>query len=216
FSVPAKKATPGKSTPLRTPEHNSCPRTPKNDHSHPGSARRMLGSIERSLHKVRDVLTPKKPAHAGGNPLNPVQLTNKNLSNVSTTQCRDPEHVITELSKALESKGIVCNRKGYRIRGKFEPSQRFKGCSFELEICLLPNLKPAPRLSQQHDITPKKTTLKNDVASRRPAADQLQEKPCVGIRRKRLKGDSWCYKRVCEQVLALTATEFKDTIESSV
>ena len=30
-------------------------------------------------------------------------------------------------------------------------------------------------------------------------------KPLVGIRRKRLKGDAWVYKRVCEEVLALTA-----------
>lgn len=38
----------------------------------------------------------------------------------------------------------------------------------------------------------------------------------IGIRRKRLKGDSWCYKKVCEQVLALTATELKQPSESSV
>ena len=28
----------------------------------------------------------------------------------------------------------------------------------------------------------------------------------VGIRRKRLKGDAWCYKKVCEEVLRLTAS----------
>lgn len=38
----------------------------------------------------------------------------------------------------------------------------------------------------------------------------------VGIRRKRLKGDSWFYKKVCEEVLTLTATCFKATLESSV
>lgn len=38
----------------------------------------------------------------------------------------------------------------------------------------------------------------------------------VGIRRKRLKGDSWCYKKVCEEVLALTAADFKQIIESAV
>lgn len=27
----------------------------------------------------------------------------------------------------------------------------------------------------------------------------------VGIRRKRLKGDAWCYKKVCEEVLKMTA-----------
>ena len=33
------------------------------------------------------------------------------------------------------------------------------------------------------------------------------EKSLVGIRRKRLKGDAWVYKRVCEEVLALAAEE---------
>lgn len=31
------------------------------------------------------------------------------------------------------------------------------------------------------------------------------DKRLVGIRRKRLKGDAWVYKRVCEEILALTA-----------
>lgn len=43
-------------------------------------------------------------------------------------------------------------------------------------------------------------------------------KPMVGIRRKRLKGDAWVYKRVCEEVLALTAeavpTENEQNVES--
>lgn len=29
----------------------------------------------------------------------------------------------------------------------------------------------------------------------------------VGIRRKRLKGDAWCYKRVCEQVLKMASIQ---------
>lgn len=35
-------------------------------------------------------------------------------------------------------------------------------------------------------------------------------KPMVGIRRKRLKGDAWVYKRVCEEVLALAAEDIPD------
>lgn len=33
------------------------------------------------------------------------------------------------------------------------------------------------------------------------------DKLLVGIRRKRLKGDAWVYKRVCEEVLALAAED---------
>lgn len=41
------------------PINRSRKRTPLNSET-PGSARRVLGSIERSLHKVRHVLTPKR------------------------------------------------------------------------------------------------------------------------------------------------------------
>jgi hypothetical protein len=41
------------------PMNRSRKRTPLNSET-PGSARRVLGSIERSLHKVRHVLTPKR------------------------------------------------------------------------------------------------------------------------------------------------------------
>lgn len=33
----------------------------------------------------------------------------------------------------------------------------------------------------------------------------LMENAVVGIRRKRLQGDAWIYKNVCEEVLALAA-----------
>lgn len=39
-------------------------------------------------------------------------------------------------------------------------------------------------------------------------------KRLVGIRRKRLKGDAWVYKRVCEEILALTAEDI--SIDSEV
>lgn len=116
---------------------------------------------------------------------------------------------------------------------------RFGGCSFELEICYLPNL--GPQLPETSN-TPTKSILKkgplnfntpvrgnNGTSS--PAnvtnikdgkievlnsSNKVQNGAFVGIRRKRLKGDSWCYKKVCEQVLALTATDFKNITESSV
>lgn len=37
----------------------------------------------------------------------------------------------------------------------------------------------------------------------------------VGIRRKRLKGDAWVYKRVCEEVLALAAEDLSAEPEGS-
>lgn len=40
-------------------------------------------------------------------------------------------------------------------------------------------------------------------------------KRLVGIRRKRLKGDAWVYKRVCEEILALTAEDISTDPEDS-
>jgi hypothetical protein len=61
-------------------------------------------------------------------------------------------------------------------------SLRTSNCklSFELEVCLIP------------------------VAAGCPAS---LGQPIVGISRKRLNGDTWCYKKVCEEVLALAAMD---------
>lgn len=90
------------------------------------------------------------------------------------------------------------------------------GCSFELEICFVPSIGP-PQNSSEAVITPNKSILKNGIIN----SDGVKESTfirsaCVGIRRKRLKGDAWCYRNVCEQVLALTAVELKRPTESSV
>lgn len=133
----------------------------------------------------------------------------------------------------------------FTLRGKMEPNTvyRFGGCSFELEICYLPSLGPQPKPSLNGS-TPTKSILKNGVnitptstglnkskgeETNPPRKTSLENKinsnfsvamlsGRIGIRRKRLKGDSWCYKKVCEEVLALTATELKQSLpaESSV
>ncbi|XP_066256017.1 maternal embryonic leucine zipper kinase-like isoform X1 [Euwallacea similis] len=205
--VPLKKCTPVKGTPSKTPESRKLAALGTET---PGSARRMLGSLERSLYKVRHVLTPKKPLDSVTS--EPAVLNNKDLCNVSTTQCHDPELVITELGKSLEKKGIMCKRKGFSLKGSLDPNfiDRFGGCSFELEICFIPNLG---HLAPKQNLTPTKSILKQGILTEIPSS-HTQRVPdnckgfLVGIRRKRLKGDSWCYKKVCEQVLALTATGF--------
>lgn len=109
-----------------------------------------------------------------------------------------------------------------------DSSQRFGGCSFELEICYIPSIG-----FSSHNGTPSKSTPKSGSLPRKRSRGQKlncnkelielgsnsevsARSACIGIRRKRLKGDSWCYKKVCEQVLALTATELRKPAESSV
>lgn len=129
--------------------------------------RKVLGSIERGLDKMKNMLTPRKHGHDGHH--RPNVVTGKALCNVSTTSAHNPDQVLDELTRALVSKGIPCQQKGYILRGKIKDESGMAKMSFELEVCRIPNLN------------------------------------VVGIRRKRLKGDAWCYKKVCEEVLRLAA-----------
>lgn len=130
------------------------------------SNRKVLGSIERGLDKMKNMLTPRKSrVHSYSD--TPALVTGKALCNVSTTSQHNPDAVLNDLAKALSAKGIPCQQKGYILRGKIKDSTGFAKLSFELEVCRIPNLN------------------------------------VVGIRRKRLKGDAWCYKKVCEEVLRL-------------
>ncbi|KAK4873058.1 hypothetical protein RN001_015087 [Aquatica leii] len=160
--VPVKKIkktrTPDAAT--RTPDSKLTKQAP----STPGSARQVLGSIERSLHRVRHVLTPKKTPNSNKS-LNPTVLTSKDLCNVSSTEYKDPEIVINQLSRALHKKGISCEREGFSLRGKVEPNHRLGGCSFELEICYLPSMDVQ---SHNNNDTPTKSILKTAHFSTNP------------------------------------------------
>lgn len=133
----------------------------------PRSSRKVFGSIEKSLDKMRNMLTPRRRLNSD---TGPAVVESKNLYNVSTTGSKNPDKVLNDLKKALSNKGILCNQKGYTIRGKVRDDVGGAKLSFELEVCKVSRL---------------------DI---------------IGIRRKRLKGDAWIYKRVCEEVLRLAQT----------
>ncbi|XP_045600655.1 maternal embryonic leucine zipper kinase [Procambarus clarkii] len=133
----------------------------------PRSSRKVFGSIEKRLDKMRNMLTPRRKLNADSGPC---IVESKNLYNVSTTGSRNPDQVLHDLRRALLNKGILCNQKGYTLRGKVRDDIGGAKLSFELEVCRVPRLN------------------------------------VVGIRRKRLKGDAWIYKRVCEEILRLAQT----------
>lgn len=143
----------------------------------PRSSRKVFGSIEKSLDKMRNMLTPRRKLNTDSGPC---IVENKNLYNVSTTGSRNPDKVLHDLRQALLNKGILCNQKGrYTLRGKVRDDVGGAKLSFELEVCRVPRL---------------------DV---------------VGIRRKRLKGDAWIYKRVCEEVLRLAQSTSSNNTPTS-
>ena len=78
--------------------------------------RKVLGSIERGLDKMKNMLTPRKhEVHS-----RPSVVTGKALCNVSTTSAHNPDQVLDELTRALIAKGIPCQQKGYILRGKIK------------------------------------------------------------------------------------------------
>ncbi|XP_071808435.1 maternal embryonic leucine zipper kinase-like isoform X2 [Asterias amurensis] len=129
-----------------------------------GSAKKIFGSFEKGLDKVKDFLTPRKwsiPSHD-----EPRKV--KALYNVSTTSTLPADKVIEIMYEAVcKSEITVCKQKGFTLRCK---KQDFKGrttLSFDLEICRLPNMD------------------------------------LIGIRRQRLKGDTWEFKRVSQKIMDL-------------
>lgn len=61
--------------------------------------------------------------------------------------------------------------------------------------------------------TPQKPYLRSEKSTPTNSNTPLKSSTLVGIRRKRLKGDAWKYKNVCEEVLALAATDLATPLE---
>uniref|UniRef100_A0A8D8QR94 non-specific serine/threonine protein kinase n=2 Tax=Cacopsylla melanoneura TaxID=428564 RepID=A0A8D8QR94_9HEMI len=175
--------------------------------------KKLLNSIEKRFVKMRNVLTPRRKYNMETvSPVRPTVLTSKEVCNVSTTSYSDADEVLNELKLALLSKGITCKVKGYTLRGKMF-SDNGKSCklSFELEVCLIKSSYNKP--SGTTDSTesnagvdkPVPNSGEPGVVSPSFLSPELL-RPIVGVRRKRLTGDAWCYKKVCEEILTLTSS----------
>ncbi|XP_037083882.1 maternal embryonic leucine zipper kinase-like [Pollicipes pollicipes] len=163
FKTPQRSRPRPQSENFRTPDCKlPVPRTPL-------SGRRVFGSIEKGLDKMKNMLTPRKRAATTAD--KPALIDTKKMLNVSATGSRDPDQVLIDLQRELWSRGIILKQKGYTLRGKVADPLGKAKLSFELEVCMIGSLN------------------------------------VVGIRRKRLEGDAWCYKRICEQVLKLAGQQ---------
>lgn len=154
-------------SPLRTPETNRVAASSFSGRS--SSAKRVFGSIEKGLDRVRVMLTPRRRLGSGTAALDAPRKV-KVMQNVSTIPAvLTPDQVLDSLRSALLRKGIICKQKRYALRGKVRDDWGKVQLTFELEVVQVP----------QPDL--------------------------LGIRRKRLRGDAWHYKRVCEEVLKIRA-----------
>ncbi|XP_072765256.1 maternal embryonic leucine zipper kinase isoform X2 [Anoplolepis gracilipes] len=192
--VPAKR--PPDNRLVTTPTQCLTPDSKTAQTSTPGSARKVIMGLERGLNRVRYVLTPKRRVkNENINPDEPNILSGKGLSNVSATCSGCPKHVLSKLRRALRRKGIMCHQKGFILQGETEES-----------------------------FSEDKKTSSKSISSQNSCSFELEVclleigpngKRLVGIRRKRLKGDAWVYKRVCEEILALTAEDISIDPEDS-
>ncbi|XP_046492633.1 maternal embryonic leucine zipper kinase [Neodiprion pinetum] len=187
--IPTKKSTDQEKNP-------ATPKTPQgtdfkgNLSSTPGSARKVMLGFERGLNRVRHVLTPKRRAkNENTDPDQPVLLSGKGLCNISSTSSDCPKQVLAQLRRALHRKGISCRQKGFVLLGETESI----------------SCKPEPKTGKDN-ARPFSARSACSFELEVCLVDGLSDaKPLVGIRRKRLKGDAWVYKRVCEEVLALAS-----------
>ncbi|KAK1134826.1 hypothetical protein K0M31_007597 [Melipona bicolor] len=162
--------------------------------STPGSARKVIMGLERGLNRMRYVLTPKRRVKSENtDPEQPNVLSGKGLCNVSSTSNDDPKYVLSQLRRALRRKGIMCHQKGFILQG-------------ETEDCTEDNKDSVRPFSSRNACS-----FELEVC----LLEGVSNEKLVGIRRKRLKGDAWVYKRVCEEVLALAAKDLSAESEGS-
>ncbi|XP_032677745.1 maternal embryonic leucine zipper kinase-like [Odontomachus brunneus] len=194
-SSPAKRST-EKDRMSSTPTQSVTPEPRSTQTSTPGSARKVMMGLERGLNRVRYVLTPKRRIkNENTDPDEPNILSGKGLSNVSSTCSACPQYVLSKLRRALRRKGIMCRQKGFILQGETEES-----------------------FSEDKKNSPKSICSQNSCSFELEVClleTGSNDKPLVGIRRKRLKGDAWVYKRVCEEVLALAAEDISIDQEGS-
>ncbi|XP_077504888.1 maternal embryonic leucine zipper kinase-like isoform X2 [Amblyomma americanum] len=156
-------------SPMRTPDSKATASAASFSLVRGSSAKRVFGSIEKGLDRVRLMLTPRRKGSSTAAAQDAPRKV-KVMQNVSTMPAvLTPDQVLDSLRTALFLKGIICKQKRYTLRGKIRDEWGKVQLTFELEVVQVPQ----PEL--------------------------------LGIRRKRLTGDAWHYKRVCEEVLKVRA-----------
>lgn len=134
------------------------------------------GKLISGLDRVRKALTPRRRISTPTQKQPEILNIKKDLCNISTTVCKDPEKVMNQLEKVLAMRNVICSRKGFVLRGKLKS-----------DVAGKEKLK----LSFELEICLVPSMNKENV-------------PVVAIKRKRLKGDSWMYKKICEEILNFT------------
>ncbi|KRX82304.1 Maternal embryonic leucine zipper kinase [Trichinella nativa] len=166
-----------------TPSSAHTPRSRKR--TTPQVAKRMFTSVERKVDRMINLLTPKRarlqemPAKLAKSRacyfLSSATITFvyyqyiyakfQVSTNVSVSASKSPEEVINTLINVFQSKGIVCKRNGWTVKGKSTDANGKVVLTVVFEIVYISHLN------------------------------------MVGVKRKRLNGDAWMYKRVCEDVM---------------
>ncbi|KRX95957.1 Maternal embryonic leucine zipper kinase [Trichinella pseudospiralis] len=157
-----------------TPSSAHTPRSRKR--TTPQVAKRMFTSVERKVDRMINLLTPKRariqemPAKLAKSRATFVHYKYiyakfQVSTNVSVSASKSPEEVINTLINVFQSKGIVCKRKGWTVKGKSTDATGKVVLTVVFEIVYISHLN------------------------------------MVGVKRKRLNGDAWMYKRVCEDVM---------------
>jgi hypothetical protein len=98
----------------------------------------------------------------------------KGVYDVTSTSMKSPEFVISEIERVLSEMGIEFKKKNYILHCKF-------------------NRMPAGQMDRKN----KKVEFHLEVCFI-PTLDM------IGVRRKRIKGDTWDFKNICGQIFRAT------------
>nr|XP_039273472.1 maternal embryonic leucine zipper kinase-like [Styela clava] len=134
---------------------------------------KMFGSFERGLDRVKMILTPnRKRSNSITGPRKVKALYN--VSNI--TKC-DPADLLRELRRVVPTKHLLYKENGYVLRCQSKDDFGKVLLDFELEVCYLAGKG------------------KSSIVTTKSSTD------LCGVRRKRIKGDAFVYKRICDGIL---------------
>ncbi|VDK50482.1 unnamed protein product [Anisakis simplex] len=167
-------STPSSSVSSSSRESN-INRIPRSANKTPRLRQRVFASLERQADKMINLLTPKKVRNTAPE----ILKHTKTMVNVSITSSKDPELVRAELVRVFIEQNISVEQHGF------------------VTIYLLNFLWKIS--GKKRDEFNRLMTVELEVV----LIELGDKKQLVGVKRKRLSGDAFMYKKVCEQVLQL-------------
>ncbi|KAK2563197.1 Maternal embryonic leucine zipper kinase [Acropora cervicornis] len=167
------------------------------------SSKSIMGSIEDGLNRIVEAITPRGLGSHGPRKV-------KALYNVSSTSTRSADEVLDEIKRVLKLADIMFKQKGFSVGDTLGQHHQVHGIITSDVVNGTPH-DACTKLwvfltSNGHETY---TLRCKSIDERGKVVLDFEMEVClipkmeiIGIRRKRMKGDTWAYKKICEELLA--------------